>query len=195
VRRVALALIHHPVIDRSGSIVTAAITNLDVHDIARSAMTYGICAYYIVHPIAAQRHLVERITSHWIDGSGGKRIPDRVAPMRLVHVVATLGDALAHLSGSEPVTVWTTGASVPSGGSLSHDEAAALLRESGPPVMIVFGTGWGLHESVHQSAANRLAGIRAAGPAGFNHLSVRAAAAILLDRLLGEYSPGNPARL
>lgn len=195
-RRVALALVHHPVIDRSGAVVTAAITNLDVHDIARSAMTYGIAGYYVVHPIAAQRHLVERITSHWIDGSGGRRIPDRVAPMRLVHVVASLGDALADLGGNEAVTVWTTGAGVPSGdGSLSHRDAAALLREPGPPVMIVFGTGWGLHESVHQLAANRLAGIRSAGPAGFNHLSVRAAAAILLDRLLGDHSLGKPARL
>jgi hypothetical protein len=191
-----LALVHYPVLARDGGIVTAAITNLDVHDIARSAMTYGVSAYYLVHPIVAQRHLVDRITSHWIDGSGGRRIPDRVAPMRLVQVVATLGDALAHYCSAEPVTIWTTGASLPQGGgSLSHAEASAHLREPGPPVMIVFGTGWGLHESVHQLATNRLAGIQGAGPAGFNHLSVRAAAAILLDRLLGEYSPGNPARL
>ena len=75
-RRVALALVHHPVLDRQGATVTSAITNLDVHDIARSAMTYGLCAYYVIHPISAQRQLVERIKEHWIEGSGGKRIPD-----------------------------------------------------------------------------------------------------------------------
>ena len=190
-----MALLHHPVLDREGAIVTSAITNLDVHDIARSAMTYGLCAYYLVHPIAAQRLLVERITSHWIDGSGARRIPDRVAPMQLVRIVPSLKDAIANLSEGQEVIVWTTGAG-PSQTSrcLSHHEASAVLCESGPPVLIVFGTGWGLHQNIHDAATGRLAAIHSAGPEGFNHLSVRAAAAILLDRLLGEYSPGKHAR-
>jgi len=195
-RRVGIALVHYPVLDRAGAMVTAAITNLDVHDIARSAMTYGLTAYYIVHPIEAQRILVERIKVHWIEGSGGKRIPDRVAPLTLVHVVSNVRDALSDFSGGESVIVWTTGAGIcPDADSLSHAQAAVALQEPGPPVLILFGTGWGLHESVHQQATRRLAAIQAAGPAGFNHLSVRAAAAILLDRLLGEYSYGKPARL
>jgi len=196
VRRIAVALVHYPVLDRSGGIVTSAITNLDVHDIARSAMTYGVSAYYVVHPITAQRNLVERIKSHWIDGSGGKRIPDRVAPMKLVHVVPTLEEELSHFSGDEPATVWTTGAGMlPGADILSHVQAGVVLQEPGPPVLLVLGTGWGLHESVHQVASSRLAAIQAAGPADFNHLSVRAAAAILFDRLLGEYSCGKQARL
>jgi hypothetical protein len=159
-------------------------------------MTYGLRGYYIVHPIEAQRKLVERIKTHWIDGSGGKRIPDRVAPLMLVNVVPTLDDALSDFAPGEPVTVWTTGAGTPPGAdSLSHAQAAAELQEPGPPVLILLGTGWGLHASIHQQAAQRLAAIQAAGSAGFNHLSVRAAAAILLDRLLGEYSCGKPARV
>src|ERR1039457_3304150 len=93
VRRVGLALVHFPVLDRQGASVTSAITNLDVHDIARSAMTYGLSVYYVIHPIPAQRQLVDRIKQHWIGGSGGKRIPDRIAPMRLVSVVADLDEA------------------------------------------------------------------------------------------------------
>ncbi len=194
-RRVALALVHHPVLDREGSIVTSAITNLDVHDIARSAMTYGLPRYYWVHPIAAQRLLVERITSHWIEGSGARRIPDRVAPMRLVRVVSSLQDAIINLSEGQEVEVWTTGAgSSQSFESLSHGSASVALCKPGPPVLIVFGTGWGLHQSVHDRASKRLEAIHSAGPEGFNHLSVRAAAAILLDRLLGEYSRGKHAR-
>ena len=53
--RVALALVHHPVLDRAGDVVTTAITNLDLHDMARSARTYGVSDLFIVHPIAAQR--------------------------------------------------------------------------------------------------------------------------------------------
>ena len=62
-RRLALALVHHPVLDRGGGTVTTAITNLDLHDMARSARTYGVGDLFIVHPIEAQRLLAERIRS------------------------------------------------------------------------------------------------------------------------------------
>ena len=194
-RRLALALVHYPVLDRDGGVVTSAITNLDVHDIARSAATYGLAAYYLVHPILAQQKLVHRIISHWTEGSGGKRIPDRVAPMQLVHVVPQLQDAIADFSQGQTVEIWTTGAAqLVSKKCLSHINASIVLATEGPPVLLVFGTGWGLHDSVHESAQRRLDPIRSAGSGGFNHLSVRAAAAIVLDRLLGELSGADRAR-
>jgi hypothetical protein len=52
-----------------------------------------------------------------------------------------------------------------------------------PPVLLLFGTGWGLTEEVLAAADRRLEPIQGAGD--FNHLSVRAACAITLDRLLG----------
>ena len=58
---VAIALVHHPVLDRQGAIITTAITNLDLHDLARSACTYGVSQVFIVHPVAAQRELALRI--------------------------------------------------------------------------------------------------------------------------------------
>ena len=79
-RRVSAVLIHHPILDRERSIVTGAITNLDLHDISRSAHTYGLSAFYIAHPIAAQRELAARIREHRLTGSGSRRIPDRVPP-------------------------------------------------------------------------------------------------------------------
>ena len=75
--KLAIALVHHPVLDGQGAIVTTAVTNLDVHDLSRSARSYGCSDYFIAHPIAAQRELVERIRQHWTDGSSGRRIPDR----------------------------------------------------------------------------------------------------------------------
>ena len=60
-----LALIHHPVVDRNGRIVTSAITSLDIHDIARSAHTYGVKRAYIVHPIAEQREFAATVIDHW----------------------------------------------------------------------------------------------------------------------------------
>lgn len=194
-RQIAVALVHYPVLDREGGIVTSAVTNLDVHDIARSALTYGLSAYYVIHPILAQRELVERIKSHWVEGSGGRRIPDRVAPLQLVRVLPSLSEAKTEFGSGGPVIVWTTGASLNQQSvCLSHGAASSLLHTSGPPVMILFGTGWGLPPQLHEGADACLASIPAAGPRGFNHLSVRAAAAIMFDRLLGEFSEGKRAR-
>jgi hypothetical protein len=183
-RRIAVALLHYPVLDRSGQEVTTAITNLDVHDIARSAYTYGIERYYVIHPILAQRTLVERVREHWVNGSGKLRIPDREGPMRGVEVAPSIEEAMRSWGDGEPVEFWTTGAAE-TDGSLEHSAAAALLTTDGPRVLLGFGTGWGMSPRLHQIATQRLAPIRSPRSDGYNHLSVRAAAAIFFDRLLG----------
>lgn len=181
-RTLALALVHYPVCDRQGDVVTAAITNIDLHDISRSAHTYGASGLYIVHPIAAQRELAERIRSHWVDGSGARRIPDRKPAMQQLHVVESLDAAVVELG--DETELWTTSAQ-PGPRNLSFEAARALLGASGPPLLLCFGTGWGLAPEIHDRAAARLAPITSPRADGYNHLSVRAAAAITLDRLLG----------
>jgi hypothetical protein len=183
-REVSIALAHFPVLDAQGGTVITAITNLDVHDLARSARTYGCNAYYIVHPIEAQRELVRKITSHWLEGSSGRRIPDRKEALALVRAVPTLEDAFAEMGGRSAVEVWVTAARQ-IGTRFPMDEARARLAVPGKPVLIVFGTGWGLAPAVIEAADAALAPICAAAPTGYNHLSVRAACAITLDRLLG----------
>lgn len=183
-RRVAVALVHYPILDRAGDEVTTAITNLDVHDIARSAFTYGLERYFVVHPIAAQRKLVERVREHWVTGAGRLRIPDRQYPLSAVQVVSSLEEACSQWSAGGDCEVWTTSAAETEH-SLRHAAARDLLREPGPSVLIVFGTGWGLSPRVHERASHRLAPIASPRSDGYNHLSVRAAAAILFDRLLG----------
>jgi hypothetical protein len=181
-RRVCAVLIHHPILDRQRAVVTGAITNLDLHDISRSAHTYGLSAFYVAHPIAAQRELAERVREHWLTGSGSRRIPDRVPPMRDLRIVSSLDEALADTGPA--AELWVTSANT-KGTCLSHDDARARLREQGAPVLIAFGTGWGLADEVMQRAAHNLAPIQSPRADGFNHLSVRAAAAITFDRLLG----------
>lgn len=184
-RSVAVALVHFPVLDRGGTEVTTAITNLDVHDIARSAFTYGIERYFIVHPIDAQRKLVERVRAHWVEGAGRLRIPDRQFPMRAVEVVPDLGAACATFARGEPLELWSTSAAETEG-ALTHVAARALLEKAGPKVLILFGTGWGLSPRIHEQSSHRLAPIQSPRPDGYNHLSVRAAAAILFDRLFAQ---------
>lgn len=181
-RKVSAVLIHHPILDRERAIVTGAITNLDLHDISRSAHTYGLSAFYVAHPIAAQRELAARVREHWLTGSGSRRIPDRVPPMRGLRIVASLDEALAD-SGPD-TELWVTSAQA-SRACLAHGEARERLQGEGAPVLIAFGTGWGLADEVMERAAWLLEPIRSPRDDGFNHLSVRAAAAITFDRLLG----------
>jgi len=184
-RRVAIALVHHPVLDRQGAVVTTAVTNLDVHDLARSARTYGCSDYFVAHPIAAQRELVERIRSHWTEGSSGRRIPDRREALRVLRVVDSLDAAIEALGGRQEVEVWVTAARR-LGEPLGFEAARERLHGEGGPVLVVFGTGWGLAPSVIDAANALLAPIRSSR-GDYNHLSVRAACAIALDRLLGEH--------
>ena len=182
-RRVAIALLHHPVLDGQGAVVTTAVTNLDVHDLARSARTYGCSDYFVAHPIAAQRELVERILTHWTEGSSGRRIPDRREALSVLRIVDSLDAALAALGGRESVEVWVTAAR-DVGPAISFAEGRARAAEEGKTLLVLFGTGWGLAPEVVQSADAVLEPI-CAERGDYNHLSVRAACAIALDRLLG----------
>ena len=49
--------------------------------------------------------------------------------------------------------------------------------------LLVFGTGWGIAGEVIERADHCIEPIR--GPSDYNHLSVRSAVSIVLDRLLG----------
>jgi hypothetical protein len=60
------------------------------------------------------------------------------------------------------------------------------LSGEGKPVLVVFGTGWGLAPTVVESADALLEPVRGVREE-YNHLSVRAACAIILDRLLGKH--------
>jgi len=184
VRRVAVVLVHHPVLDRQGAVVTTAVTNLDVHDLARSARTYGCSDYFVAHPILAQRELVTSILEHWTEGSGGRRIPDRKEAFRVLRIVESLDAATDALGGRDGVEVWATAARR-LGARLGFGEARARLEHPGKTILLVFGTGWGLAPSVLEAADAVLAPIVPVR-GDYNHLSVRAACAIVLDRLMGE---------
>lgn len=184
--KLAIALVHHPVLDRDAQIVTTAMTNLDLHDMSRSARTYGATRMYVAHPIEAQRELVRRIRDHWVHGSGKKRIPDRALALELVETTLTLDEAVERAGGRAAVEVWTTAAASRGRSVTSFAEARARLEQTDKTVLLVFGTGWGLAPSVLEAADVHLEPIQGAPGSGFNHLSVRAACAISLDRLLGE---------
>jgi hypothetical protein len=58
------------------------------------------------------------------------------------------------------------------------------IIESGKVVYLLFGTGWGLTQALIDRADCLLDPIE--GVSDYNHLPVRAAAAVVLDRLMGK---------
>ena len=187
-RPMAIALLHHPVLDRRGDIVTSAVTNLDIHDLARLATTYNIARFYLVTPAEEQQRLARRIVGHWQEGYGASYNPDRRQALDCLQIKSTFDDALADwrvLNNGDGKAI-LTGANHQEG--LEFPAARALATEE--PVMLVFGTGHGLAAELYTSDRPCLAPVRAGH---YNHLSVRTAAAIILDRLLGETGGVLPA--
>jgi hypothetical protein len=178
-RRLSIALVHHPVLDAKGAVGTSTLTTMDVHDLSRSARTYGCEHFYIVHPVEAQQTLAHRIVDHWTHGSSAKRIPDRKDALAISRVVSTLDDA--QRACGEGTELWVTAARS-LGKSTSWSAGHAALSGEGAPVLLVFGTSWGLAPEVLERADVLLEPIHGGG--AWNHLSVRAACAIALDRLV-----------
>jgi hypothetical protein len=190
VSSVYCALVHHPVLDRRGQEVTTSVTNLDVHDIARSARTYGLRRYFVVSPIEAQHPVVQRIVDHWCSGAGKYRFPERGEAIALVEVCFSIDDAIAEIEareGETPRLVVTSAKAGPDRSSYAQE--AERLRTETRPTLLLFGTGHGLSDRVLQRADAFLEPIQ--GPTDFNHLSVRAAVAITLDRLFAAKSWSN----
>jgi hypothetical protein len=183
---VYIGLVHHPIKDREGQLITTAVTNLDVHDLSRASRTYGIARYFVITPIDAQRELVGTILEHWIEGSGLKRVPERGDALSRCQTLASIADAKAAITAECGVApqVLVTAARLPDGRpATAFAEARELLRDARVPSLILFGTGHGLASSVLEGADFALPPIR---PGTYNHLSVRAACAIILDRLFGD---------
>ncbi|HWP23268.1 MAG TPA: tRNA (guanosine(37)-N1)-methyltransferase TrmD [Candidatus Binatia bacterium] len=181
---VYLALLHHPVYDKNGQVVTTAVTNMDIHDIARSGRTYGVRGFYVVTPVKALQKLSRKIIEHWETGYGSEYNATRKEALALARILDTLDDAIIAVErecGVKPVLVATSAR--PTGKRTSFEAMRDMLKRDTRPVLILFGTGWGLTEAVLLQSDFVLEAI--AGRGDYNHLSVRSAAAIVLDRLLG----------
>jgi len=179
-----LALLHYPTLDRNGQIVTTAVTNMDIHDIARSARTYGVRRFYVATPVRALRVLSEKIIEHWESGFGATYNVTRKDALSLVSIDTDLDGVLVAIdreTGQRPHVVVTSAR--PGGSPVSFVELRRRIEADADPYLIVLGTGWGLAPEIMERADLRLEPIL--GPTDYNHLSVRSAAAIILDRLRG----------
>ena len=180
----SIALLHYPVYDKNRQVVVTAITNLDIHDIARAAKTFGLFRYYVVTPVVEQQEMADRIGRHWREGWGATYNPKRKAALELLKVRPSLDEVLDELEGEfgrRPQIVVTGARNNPD--SICCTELAGRFNDVTQPYLLVFGTGWGLTETVFSRADLILEPVN--GPGTYNHLSVRSAVSIILDRLFG----------
>jgi len=174
---------HYPVVNRNGDIITSAVTNLDIHDMSRAAKTYGVKAFYIVTPLMDQQRLVKKITLHWTEGAGAEYNPTRRKALELISIKSSLDEVVGDIRNkceSFPKIVVTSSKNFER--KLDIADFRTMLQNAGT-YLLLFGTAWGLTEEFINSADYLLEPIK--GCTDYNHLSVRSAAAIMLDRLLG----------
>jgi hypothetical protein len=167
-----IGLLHYPVYNRSGEVIVSAITNLDLHDLARLARTYGAERFYVINPLIDQQDLARRIRSHWVGGHGAAYNKDRM-------------EAIAEIrekEGTVPIVI-ATDASNDRGETVPYPFVREIVM-SHRAVIILFGTAWGMAKELIKDADYLLEPI--IGVSEYNHLSVRTAAAITLDRLFSQ---------
>lgn len=179
-----LCLLHYPVYNKHRDIVTTAVTNFDIHDLARTAKTYGIKEYFLVHPVREQVGMVCKLIDHWRTGFGSTFNPDRKEALDAVSVASTLDEVIGKIGGLEGVMpkLVFTGAKI-MGRVWSYGDLRLEIGKQAHPFLFILGTGHGIEKSFFSRADYVLAPI--VGPAEYNHLCVRAAGAIILDRLFG----------
>ena len=181
----AVALLHYPVYNKHHEVVTTAFTNLDIHDIARTARTFGLSRYYLISPSEEQQQLIGRITSHWDSGWGAEYNPDRREALSIVRGVRSLQEAVSDLQETcnLPVNLIATGAATRLD-SVSFETLRNRIKDDEQQHLLLLGTGWGLADEIFAQADSILEPIQGIGT--YNHLPVRSALAIMLDRLLGQ---------
>ena len=183
---VYLALLHYPVYDKNRQVVTTAVTNMDIHDICRAGKTYGVQGFYLVTPVKPLQKLALKIIDHWELGYGSQYNVTRKDALALARISDNLDDAIIDIdkeTGQKPLIVVTSARDT---GTLRTSFVALqeMLQTRPQPFLVIFGTGWGLTETIISRADYVLEAVE--GGTDYNHLSVRSAAAVILDRLLGE---------
>ncbi|MEA1961808.1 MAG: RNA methyltransferase [Bacillota bacterium] len=184
--RVFVGLLHYPMSNKRKDTITTSITNLDLHDIARATRSYDVEGFYVVHPSATQQTLIKDILSYWQEGYGGTYNPDRKEAFSRLKLVSDLEDAIHNIeqeTGQKVITVATDAAI--NDNTLRYRDLKRKIFDEEQVYLILFGTGWGMTQALLDRCDYILEPIE--GSSDYNHLSVRSAVSIIIDRLLGEF--------
>lgn len=177
-----LSILHAPVLNKFGQTVAVSLTNLDVHDIARVSRTCGLGGYYIATPLTDQRKLLDTLIGHWLDGPGSQANKDRKNAIGTIRAATDLEEIIQDVTkrtGQRPTLVAT---SARGAGSVDPETMRDWLEDR--PVLLILGTAHGLAPEILEQADGIFTPVRSLSP--YNHLSVRSATAMMIDRILGD---------
>ena len=193
-RSLFLCLLHHPVLDKAGKTATVSLTNLDIHDMCRVSRTYELGGVLLATPLDDQRELGQRLLDHWTEGAGGRANPDRAQALRLGRMVTGLDEAVSWVTGETGLAPKIVATCARTGYRPARGRKERMIAFTPPalvrgwlketPVLLVLGTSHGLAPEILERADAIVTPVR--GFSAYNHLPVRSAAAILVDRLLGD---------
>lgn len=178
------ALLHGDVVVDKGRVGNSSVTTLDIHDIARSARTYGFKEYFVVTPLEDQQKIVKSVLGFW-DTSGisyNYNRADAVSHVKLVKDLEAVKAAIKEKEGIEPLVIATSAQVVGGVPSITYFDQQEVWSKK-RPVLLIFGTAKGLSQELMRQCDYILGPVL--GFSNFNHLSVRSAAAIIFDRWLG----------
>lgn len=181
---VYIAIIHYPVYDKNLEIVATSVTNMEIHDIARSCMTFGIDLCYIVTPLVKQRQIMEKLIHHWEHGYGLTYNPLRSAALEKIRVCSDIEEMLTEIRISGDPVIIGTSSRERDDKSIGYHELRDMISEEERPFLMLFGTGWGLTGTTVELCDKMLIPVKGIGD--YNHLSLRVALGIILDRIFGE---------
>jgi len=180
-----VVLMHNEIALEEGRVGNTSVTSIDIHDIARSAKTYGIRQYFIVTELLDQQKIVRKLLDFWQTGGGVEYNASRHQAVRQVELKDSLEAAIAsieHKEGARPLVIATSARPVAHVKQITfHDQGIVWAQKR--PVVLIFGTGKGLSQQVLDRCDYLLVPVE--GLTEYNHLSVRSAVAIILDRWLG----------
>ncbi len=180
----SVILLHESMVDKTGKGVTTSLTLNDIQDLARSSKSYGAHTLFVAHPAPALRKLANRLLVHWLKGFGSTYNSDRKNAMQSVEIISTIDEAILKIdlrTGKNPKLIATSARD--GSDRIDYAELRSLICKNDQPYLLMLGTGWGMSSELMNRADYILKPIK--GPVPYNHLSVRSACAITLDRLLG----------
>ena len=180
-----IALLHYPIYNKNKEVTATAFFNYDLHDISRTGKTFGVKKFFIVQPIEKQLELGRKILYHWIEDWGSKYNPRRKEALENVVLKQKFDDVVLDIEsefGCKPKTVVTDAKKFKN--TITYSKLKQEIKKGDTPFLVIFGTGWGLTEEFINNCDYILKPIYGEGK--YNHLSVRSAAAIILDRLCGK---------
>jgi hypothetical protein len=173
-----IGLLHYPVLNQHNKIITTSITNLDIHDLARLVATYNLGGYYLIQPLPKQRELFNELIDFWKKDRALKYNIHRSQAFRKIYIVSSLEECINNITTTEAKPkIIVTGARLVS--NISYTQVRKMKDKE--TMLLLFGTGWGLADDVINKADYQLEPIK--GEGSYNHLSVRSAASIIIDRI------------